>query len=437
MPALTLRSILLLVIASLTMGLGYFWKEAILFSLLFFFICIFGVLVDYFLSSGSNNIEVKREVWKKLSLGDDNPVQLHLSNVRMQNVAGSLADNVPHIFQKRDTLFPFHLKGGETQTFSYTLNPHKRGAFSFENITLKINGVLGLVSKFYQIPLPETVKVYPSYLQLKKYQLQTRRANMALLGKKKQRKYGEGREFESLREYSRDDEYRKVNWKATARKGRPIVSTFQIERNQNIIILMDTGRMMRTKPDKMTKLDHAVNSALVLSFICINKEDNVGLILFDKKVNAFLAPARGKSQMNKINEILYKAEGHFEEPNYREAFHFLKKKVSKRSLIVLLTDIIDDRASEVLIREFTSLYPQHLPLCITLRDKSLEQKALMIPKTEKEMREMSVAQMLLEQRLKAILKMRLGGVLTLDSDAASLSVDAINKYVEVKTQSLI
>lgn len=437
MPTLTPLTLIITALGSICLGISYFFPAMLELTGLGFAMLFFLILLDYSVTPSKRNLEIKREIAPQLSLGDENEIRIVVTNKRRQAVRGIIGDNVPEDWQLRDVMWRFRIRAGQKVAFGYTVTPHERGAFTYKIVSLRIHGMLNLVNKSWHIPLEETVKVYPSYMQIKKYQVHAHRHNRDVIGKRRQRQRGEGREFESLREYTPNDEYRKINWKATARRGKPIVSQYQIERNQNIIILLDAGRMMRTKAGKMSKLDYAVNAALMLSFICVHKEDNVGLMVFNSKVNQFLAPKRGKAQLARINEALYNVKIEFAEPNYRDAFYFLRKKVSRRSLVILVTDIIDDRASDVLIKEFTRLFPQHLPLAVTLADNLLRQVALSIPNNTEEMLELGVAQMLLDERIKALSHLKLNGVLTLDTNPENVTVDAINKYLDIKARSLI
>jgi uncharacterized protein (DUF58 family) len=437
MPLLTPLTLVLLALISISMGLSYFWPPLMQVSLAALGGVAFLCGLDAAITPRRNAIEVRRVIARHLSLGDPNEVRIVVRNLRTTRIRGHVGENVPVEFQLRDVVWPFRLGGGQEQSFTYHVKPLRRGEYLFKNPTITIRGKLGLIHRSWHLKGEDAVKVYPSYLQVKKFQLLTRRHNIDMLGRKKQRSYGEGREFESLREYTTDDEYRKINWKATARRGKPIVSQFQIERNQNVIIILDAGRMMRTLAGGMSKLDYAVNAALMLAYVCVHKEDNVGLLTFGSKVTQFLPPKRGITQLNRINEALYNIRFEFAEPHYREAFHYLKRKVSKRSLLILLTDLIDDRASSVLMREYTKLYPQHLPLAVTLKDNQLEATALSRPTNREEMAQLSVAQNLVEERLRALHHLRMNGVLTLDTRPQDVTVDSINRYIEIKAKSQI
>ena len=432
-----LRELEVVKVALNSIGLGE--SEGIMLKIALFqgLVVILFIALEFFLHPGKKDFKIKRRLAPKLSLGDENEVELTIRNLRTMGFRIQLADNVPQKLQMMGVRFKKFLVGGEEASFTYFVQPFERGAYAYETVSLRVRGKLGLTFKRWHLPLESLIKVYPSYLQIRNYQLMTKRMNMEMQGKKKQKRYGEGREFESLREYTVNDEYRKINWKATARRGKPIVSQYQIERNQNVVILLDTGRMMRTYAGNMSKLDYAINATLMLSFICIHKEDNVGLLIFGKGIETYLKPKRGRDQLNRINEALYDVKVSFSESNYREAFNHVKQKLNKRSLVLLISDIIDDRASSLLIHEFRKLYPKHLPLAATLKDNILREVAMMVPKNNRELRELGVAQQLIEERFIALRNLELGGVLTLDTLPEHLTANAINRYLEIKAKSMI
>ncbi|MCS7029351.1 MAG: DUF58 domain-containing protein [Bacteroidia bacterium] len=419
------------------MGLSFFWGFLLAVAWIIIVVWAGFAVVDYRLIPHKEKFEIAREVPERLSLGDPNEVVLTLRNITKRTWKGYLGDDVPMIFQMREAIFSFTILGNQELQFSYTITPKERGKYYFETVHLRIIGLLGLVRQDYEYILKNTVSVYPGYLKLKQYQLLARKNQVEQIGRRSIRRYGEGREFESLREYTKDDEYRKINWKATARKGKPIVSQYQIERNQNVIILLDAGRMMRNSDGFMKRLDYAINAALMLSYVCVNKEDNVGILVFGSKVQSYLPPKRGMQQVHAIAELLHNVNYEMTEPNYSIAFQYIQKKVNKRALIILITDIIDRRASDILIQQFTQLYPKHLPLCITLRDKELHKIATTIPRTPQEALQIGIAEQILEQRLLAFKYLQRNGVLTLDTLPEDLTAKSIHQYLIIKAKSLL
>ncbi len=433
----THRTFLILLIAVACMGLSFFWSFLLAVAFVIILVWAIFMVIDYRLIPGKEKFEISRELAQKLSLGDENEIILSLHNKSKRYWKGFLGDDVPEFFQIRDAIFPFGIQGNEVQTFTYTITPRERGKYEYQTVHLRILGILGLVRKDYEYSLENSFSVYPGYLKLKKYQLLARKNQLEQVGRRSIRKYGEGREFESLREYTKDDEYRKINWKATARKGKPIVAQYQIERNQNVIIVLDAGRMMRNSDGFMKRLDYAINATLMLSYICANKEDNIGLLVFGANIQTYLPPKRGITQVHAISQLLHNVQYEMTEPNYSLAFQYIKKKVNKRALIILITDIIDNRASDVLIREFTRLSPKHLPLCVTLRDKELHKVTLEVPKTREQALQLGVAEQILEQRLLAFKYLQLNNVLTLDTLPENLTAKAINQYLTIKAKSLL
>lgn len=437
MPVLRPVSIVLASLLAFGYFLAIWYPDMTGYTTLAAVVLLLLVILDMALTGNTKNIQIQRIVASKLSLGDPNEVRLVILNRRRFGISGTVGDNAPAEFQVRHARFPFRLASGKSETFSYTITPNRRGLFQFEEVTLRLHGPLGLSSRIWHLPMPKETRAYPSYLQIRKYQLHARRYNVHTVGKRKQRRYGEGREFESLREYTPDDEFRKINWKATARRGKPIVTQFQVERNQNIVLALDAGRMMRSMAGDMSRIDYAINTVLMLTYLCIVKEDNVGLLIFDDQIRTWLPPHRGKAQLSRVNELLYNLNTSFTEPDYGGAFRFLKAKVGRRSLIVLLTDLMDERVSKTMITEFTSLYPKHLPLLTSLRDNVLRNIALSVPGGSQEMMEMAIAQQLLDERLKALRRLQSRGVLTLDANPETLTVEAINKYLDIKARGMI
>ncbi|MCS7076507.1 MAG: DUF58 domain-containing protein, partial [Bacteroidia bacterium] len=434
---LTQKSFLILLIGIACIGLSFFWAFLLLIAFVIILAWAVFTLIDYRLIPDKDSFEISRELAEKLSLGDPNQITLTLHNKTKRLWKGYLGDNVPMLLQIRDAIFFFSIQGNEQISFCYTITPRERGKYEFEAVNLRIIGILGLVRQDYEYILRNKVSVYPGYLKLKEYQLLARKNQLEQMGRRSIRKYGEGREFESLREYTKDDEYRRINWKATARRAKPIVAQYQIERNQNIIIVLDAGRMMRNSDGFMKRLDYAINATLMLSYICANKEDNVGILVFGSKVQTYLPPKRGIQQVHAISEILHNLQYEMTEPNYSMAFQYIKNRINKRALIILITDIIDRRASDILIREFTRLSPKHLPLCVTLRDKELHKVALNIPQNAEQALQMGIAEQILEQRLLAFKYLQLNGVLTLDTLPENLTAKVINEYLTIKAKSLL
>ena len=239
-----------------------------------------------------------------------------------------------------------------------------------------------------------------------------------------------------LREYGPDDDPRSISWPATARRGRPISVEYETERQQRVLILLDAGRMMASTLGELTKLDHAVNTALMLSYVATAKGDEVGLLGFADDVRSYLLPRRGRRQFLRVTEELRRLEVTTTEPDYRAAFEFLRSRTSRRALIVLFTDLVDADASRALVAAVNRLAGNNLVLCCLLADPQLAEVASRTPRSTAELYERVVAQEVRDSRARAIALLRERGVHVVDVPAERLTVAAIQRYLELKKRWL-
>ncbi|HYE75357.1 MAG TPA: DUF58 domain-containing protein, partial [Blastocatellia bacterium] len=257
------------------------------------------------------------------------------------------------------------------------------------------------------------------------------------MGIRRTRLRGQGREFESLRDYVRGDALRHISWTATARRGKLVTRQYQAERNQNIVVLLDAGRLMTSRIDHLSKLDHAINAALAMGYVAVRGGDNIGLLVFTREVNTYLAPERSHTQINAMLEALYNVKAQMVEPSYTRAFQYFMRNCKRRSLVVILTDLIDREASAELLAHTATLIPRHLPLIVTIADKDLRSLAAGIPHNATDVYRQSVAEELLQQREEALARITELGGLALDVPAGQLSFQLVNKYLEVKARGLL
>ncbi len=287
------------------------------------------------------------------------------------------------------------------------------------------------------IPAAQHVKVYPNLHEARKYELQAQRNRLLQAGLRRVRMRGQGREFESLRDYVTGDELRHVAWATTARRGRLTTKQYQVERNQSIVVMLDAGRLMTSRIDKLAKLDHAINAALAIGYVATSGGDNLGLLVFNRQVTTYLPPQRGHAQMGALLEALYNVKAQMIEPSYARAFQYLAKHCKRRSLVIILTDLVDREASAELLTYTETLLPRHLPLIVTIGDNDLRALVAQTPHTAKDVYQQSVAEELLQQREEALARITELGGLALDVPAGSLSLQLVNKYLEVKERGLL
>ena len=263
----------------------------------------------------------------------------------------------------------------ETWQGLYHVQPVRRGDYAFGNITLRWLGPLGLVHRQRRVRAAEGVKVYPNLLDVRKYDLLLRRNRLQEIGLRSTRMFGEGTEFERLREYLPDDEYRSINWKATARRHHPVTVQYQTERSQNVIAVLDTGRMMQTPVADIAKLDYAVNAVLFLGYVATGKGDRVGVMSFADDVEHYLAPRQGRGQFYRMLELLYAVEARQIEPNYRKALTYLAIKQRRRALVVIFTDLSSGLSLDSLVAQVSLLARSSLPLVVTISDPDVHAAA--------------------------------------------------------------
>ena len=383
----------------------------------------------------AREVAVQRRHEPRLSLGADNVVSLDVHNAAPRALAFTLRDETPPDCVASALFLAGTAPAGGSSSVRYTLRPLRRGDHRFGSATLRWDGPLGLLRRQAIYPLGTPVKVYPNLLEVRKYDLLARRDRLLEAGLRASRRFGSGTEFESLREYLPDDDYRRINWKATARRGRPMTAEFETERSQNVLAVLDAGRLMATAVQELTKLDHAVNTSLLLTYVAAARGDRVGLLAFSDRVVAYLPPRRGRRAFYGALETLYNLTPEAVEPDFDRAFGFLATRGLRRSLLVLFTDLTDRDVSSALVQHLTRLARHHLAVCVTLGDPQVLALATVTPTTTAGVYERVVAARLLEERAEVLGALHQRGVVTLDVPADRLSVAVVNKYLELKART--
>jgi len=389
-------------------------------------------LVDQALTRYLARFSVTREMEPKLSLGAPNRIRLVVRNRSPRPLRLVIKDDPPHSFRTPERHVRAAAAPFETVEAGYTTVPQSRGEHTFGDLHVRGLSLLRLTWWQHRVPARETVSVYPNLLDVRRYDLLARSRRLQEMGFRTLRRRGAGTEFESLREYVKGDEFRSIDWKATARRGKPIARQYEAERSQNVMILVDAGRMMSAQLAGMSKLDYAVNAALMLAHVCLVKGDAVGLLVFADSVRAFLPPRKDARQAGRILDVLHDTEVSLQEPDYTAAFYTLRHRARKRALVVVFTDLIDVEASRRLLSHTANLYPRHLPLLVTVSDDTLTAAAYQRPQTEQEAFERAVANQVLMDREQALGVLRSLGALTVDVSPEQLSVATINQYLQLK-----
>ncbi len=392
---------------------------------------------DFLSAPRASDLEVRRVLEPVLSSGVANPVRLELHLLGQRPVRGRVRDEVPPGVDVHGHEQPFSLSPQASHaTLSYTLTPPTRGDLRLGDVHLRLLGPLGLCARQVRVPAAQTVKVYPDLTALTREALALAVASDAP-AERTLRRSAEGREFESLREYRTGDDYRTVDWKASARRGRTMVRVYQPERNQPVLLLLDCGRHMAGRVDGRRKLDHAVDAALRLAKVSLDAGDMVGVLAFASDVRAFLPPRKGSEHLRLLTESLYRAEAALEESDYGRAYDFAFARSSRRSLVVLFTDLVDPDASSTLLARTLALRPRHLPVVASLLDEDLQSAATGVPNTVQDAYARQAASRLEEDYQRTALTLRDAGALVVRAPARGFGAAAVNSYLHVKARGLL
>lgn len=432
---LTRRAVLLLLITAPLIAASTWIPVLGWVALGYFLVCAGLFALDYRLAEPLARLEVTRSHQQKLNLGVENPITLNLHNRGRRTVTFWLRDEPPDEFKIESYIRDGQALSRQAWQSRYMVVPRRRGDYRFGDLTLRWLGPLGLLVRQARIQAASSVKVYPNLLEVQRYDLLLRRNRLQEMGLRHSRQRGEGTEYERLREYLPDDDFRRINWKATARRGHPITIEYETERSQNIFLAIDTGRMMQSPVEQIAKLDYVINSALLLTYVAIGKGDKVGLVTFADQVGAFLSAGQGKGQFYKALELLYAIRPQPVEPDYHTGLNYLALKQRKRSLIVLFTDISGGRSMNDLVSHAAVLQRTHLVLVVTIADPDVLAAAQQQPQSSLSAYQRAVAGQILEDRQLALDRLRQQGVLVLDAPANRLSTDVINRYLELKGQT--
>jgi uncharacterized protein (DUF58 family) len=411
--------------------------------------------VDWFLASDGRRVRARRGLPSdKLSLGAWNPIQIHLENPTSRSQSIMLREQPPADFEFDAQRFIFNtrLPPATDQTLSYHVRPPRRGDAQFGDLYVRIEGPLTLVRRtFRQDHTQQAVRVYPNLRELRRYDLLVRRGLEAQAAGRPVRVAGASTEFERVREYLPDDEFRRINWKATARRGQPLVNQYEAERSQNLVILLDAGRSMAALADPpiededsgisaaapLSKLDRALNTALLLAHVASQRGDRVALLAYADDIRAFVPPQRGRRALLSTVHTLYNLNAEPVEPDHGRAFGFLAQRNLRRSLVVLFTDLPDRESSSVLAAHVLRAARQHMVVCVTLADPNLRRPAEQRPIDGRGLYEKMVAQQLIDERAGVLASLAARGVLTVDADAETLNPRLIAAYLELKARGRV
>ena len=396
-------------------------------------------LIDYFVSRRLvEQLSIDREFSKRFAIGDEAVIKLHIENRSSDKLTLQIKDEFPpEMLLSEPREAKFELEGQQTADFFYRLTPPRRGKYVFGSTAVRFLSKLGLVWCQTDSGKTEIVKVYPNMRRAREMELKALGANSILAVQRKAVLRGEGREFESMRDYVRGDELRHISWTATARRGKLTTRQYQIERDQTIIIALDAGRLMTGRIGDETKFDTALHASLALMSAAARGGDNCGLMVFGRRVIKYLPPQKGIKYIDAVLEALHDLEPESVEPSYSRAFQFVSANSKKRSFVVILTDLVDKDSSKELINSLKLLRPRHLPLVVTIGDRDLNQTVSEVPGDIKNVFLQSAAEEIIRQRESALRIVETLGGLALDVNSYNLAPRLLETYLRVKERGLL
>ncbi|CAI8372877.1 MAG: Uncharacterised protein [Polaribacter sp. SA4-10] len=398
---------------------------------------VFGAFDLFLLYKVKKGIQSNRILPDKFSNSDENQVAVFLENNYSIPVLISVVDELPIQFQKRDFEYNTELKASESETFQYTIIPFERGEYFFGNINVYASSSLKIFTRKYQFDNEKKVAVYPSYIQMKKYEFLAMSNRLTEFGLKKIRRIGHTMEFEKIKNYIVGDDVRTINWKATAKRGALMINQYQDEKSQPIYSILDTSRAMKMPFDELKLLDYAINATLAFSNIALLKNDKVGMMTFSKKVENIVAASNKKTNLSILNEVLYNVNTEFNDPDFGYLYGAIKRKINQRSLLILYTNFEHISALKRQLPYLKAIAKKHLLVTVFFENTALDE---MIKETAEDVQAIyhkTIAEKFSYEKRLIVKELEKSGVHSILTKPSQLSVNVINKYLEFKSKGLI
>ncbi len=384
-----------------------------------------------------NGFSAKRIVSDKLSNSDENEIAITLENNYPFQTVISLIDELPAQFQKRDFNYTTSLQSGEKSTYTYHVRPVERGAYKFGSVHVFASSILQIFSRRYSFSENKEVKVYPSYIQMKKYEFLAMHNNLTEFGMKKIRRIGHTMEFEQIKNYIPGDDVRTINWKATAKRGELMVNQYQDERSQPIYSIIDLGRVMKMPFEGLKLLDYAINSTLAFSNIALLKNDKAGMLTFSKNVEKIIAASNKKTNLSVINEELYNITTNFSDANFALLNATIRRKINQRSLLILYTNFEHISALKRQLPYLKAIAKKHLLVTVFFENTELDTLITENAEDLQSVYHKTIAEKYAFEKRLIVKELERNSVHAILTKPQHLSVNVINKYLEFKAKGMI
>jgi len=418
--------------------LAFFFPWLGFVPVVFFWLVIILLLIDilmlYRLPKG---VFAKRISPERLSNGDENEISIYIESFYPFAIDIEIIDEIPHQFQKRDVLFETGLTSRQHKLLNYLLRPTKRGEYKFGFLRVYVKSPLKLVSRRFNFEQAETLPVYPSFLQMRKYELMAISNRLNEIGIKKIRRLGHSMEFEQIKNYVAGDDYRTVNWKATARQGNLMVNTYTEERSQHVYCVIDKSRAMKMPFEGLSLLDYAINASLVLSSVAILKEDKAGIITISDRKGAVVAAEKRPTQLNKIMEVLYREKTRYLETNMELLYNTIRGTLKQRSLVVFFTNFESMSALERQLPFLKRIAKFHLLVMVFFENTELKNLSEESASNVEGIYIKTIAEKFVYEKKLIVRELARHGIQSILTAPKNVTVNTINRYLELKANQKI
>jgi uncharacterized protein (DUF58 family) len=385
----------------------------------------------------SDGVFAKRLAPERLSNSDENELSIYIENRYSFRINTGIIDEIPAQFQKRDIWFATTLAPGERKQINYILRPTRRGEYEFGFIRVFVRSAIGLVSKRYNFEQAETLPVYPSFLQMRKYELMAISNRLTEIGIKKIRRIGHSMEFEQVKSYVPGDDYRTINWKATARRGDLMVNSYTDEKSQHVYCIIDKSRAMRMPFEGLSLLDYAINASLVLSNVALLKEDKAGLITVGEKIGSIVPADKNYAQLNKIMEVLYKEKTRYLETNMEALYVTTRRVLKQRSLVVFFTNYESLSALQRQLPFLRRIAKFHLLLVVFFENTELKTLSEQPAKDVEGIYIKTIAEKFAYDKKLMVKELASHGIQSILTSPQNLTINTVNRYLEIKAKQKI
>lgn len=402
-----------------------------------FWVLVALLTIDLLLLYRTRGIFGQRITPDKLSNGDENALRITVENHYRFPVSVRLLDELPVQFQERDFAAKLSVKPSETGTYTYAMRPVKRGEYHFGAVNALVCSPLRLVQRRFRFSAHKTVPVYPSFIQMRRYELLAISNQLTEFGIKKIRRLGHNQEFEQIKEYVPGDDYRTINWKATARRGGLMVNNYQDERSQQVYALIDKGRTMQMPFEGMSLLDYAINASLVIANIAIKKDDQAGLVTFQHQVQTMVPASRRSKQMYLLMEALYHQKTAYKEADFAALYTTVRRRITQRSLLLLFTNFASLSALERQLPYLRQLARDHVLVVLFFKNTELYGLLQEPVRTVADVYQKTIAEKFIFEKKVIVERLQQFGIHAVLTTPQQLSVDTINKYLALKARGLI